>query len=108
MSSKSANESALYMFHDVHAPIAFMAGRMISLAIAMVSAPMYCVFAVIVFKALRKSTKGVDDQKRLLLGCLLGNLISSALCQGLWNIGLNEFRGYGVEFCNYWARLGGL
>jgi nitric oxide reductase large subunit len=99
------------MFRDRHAPASWLVARTLALVIASTATFMVAIFLVVVWKAYsRKSTKNekMQSSKRTLLRLLLANLVFSFLGAIVWGASLNAFSGLDVEFCNYWARLGGV
>jgi Mn2+/Fe2+ NRAMP family transporter len=99
------------MFRDRHAPASWLVARTLALVIASTAAFMVAIFLVIVWKAYyKKPAKNEKNQssKRTLLRLLLGNLVFSFLGAIIWGTSLNVFSGLDLEFCNYWARLGGV
>jgi hypothetical protein len=95
------------MFRDRHAPASWLVARMFALVLAATLAFMDTIFLVIVWKAYRKPVRIEQNSRRFVLRLLLGNLVSSFLGAIIWGISLNTLSGLDVEFCNYWARLGG-
>jgi hypothetical protein len=76
--------------------------------VASTAAFMYTIFMAIVWKAYRKPVRRDQKSRRLVLRLLLGNLVFSFLGMVLWAMWGTAFSGLDVNFCNYWARLGGV